>query len=165
MNLVMDIKKFNSSYIYFCEPIRNNIMNDGNFLRLLYTTPLFTLSGIVFDLPIDDTDFIMENSSGHNNNYSYCSISKPFLSESLEKLKEIEESILETSQTFFPLKTPQYKVYSTLKNPSQPIKVFHEKSYASGSNNSFVLLLKISGVWETADMYGLTFKFISAKQY
>ena len=166
MNLVTDINNFNSAYIYICEPIRNNILNEGNFLRLLYTTPLFTLNGIVFELPIKEKDFVLENSSGHNNNYSFCSISNSF---EIDKFKKMEESILESCRHCFPLKCPQFKLFNTLNHPDQTIKVFHEKKYSSSTmhqnDQSIVLLLKVSGLWETPDLFGLTFKFVSAQLY
>ena len=49
----------------------------------------------------------------------------------------------------------QCKIYEQLKNGN--IKVFSESS--DKINNTF--LLKIAGIWETENEYGLTYKFIN----
>ena len=46
MNIVKTIDQYNEDYIYFCEPIKNNIMNDGYFIRIIYSSPLFVLNGV-----------------------------------------------------------------------------------------------------------------------
>ena len=40
MNLVIRTDQYDDNCIYFCEPIKNNIMNEGNFIRILYTNSL-----------------------------------------------------------------------------------------------------------------------------
>ena len=46
MNIVKNINQYNENNIFFCEPIKNNIMNDGNFIRILYSTHNILLNGI-----------------------------------------------------------------------------------------------------------------------
>jgi len=46
MNIVKTIDQYNQDFVYFSEPIKNNIMNNGNFIRIIYSTPLFVLNGI-----------------------------------------------------------------------------------------------------------------------
>ena len=46
MNIVKTIDQYNENYIYFCEAIKNNIMNEGSFIRIIYSTPQFILNGI-----------------------------------------------------------------------------------------------------------------------
>ena len=46
MNLVKNFKQYNNNNVLFFEPIKNNIMNEGNFIRILYSTPIFILNGI-----------------------------------------------------------------------------------------------------------------------
>jgi hypothetical protein len=66
-------------------------------------------------------------------------------------LKIIEEDMLKKYRT---TKTPSYKIYDQIK--SGYIKVFSDVT--NRQNNSFIL--KISGIWETQNNYGLTYKFI-----
>ena len=46
MNIIKTIEQYNENYVFFFEPIKNNILNDGNFIRIVYSTPYFTLNGI-----------------------------------------------------------------------------------------------------------------------
>jgi len=53
MNIVKTIDQYNDDCVYFCDPIKNNIMNDGNFIRILYSTPMFILNGIYLSISIN----------------------------------------------------------------------------------------------------------------
>ena len=46
MNIAKQLDQYNENYIYFCEPIKNNIMNEGTFIRILYSSPLLVLNGV-----------------------------------------------------------------------------------------------------------------------
>jgi hypothetical protein len=46
MNIVKTIEQYDDNCVYFCDPIKNNIMNDGYFIRIIYSTPLFMINGI-----------------------------------------------------------------------------------------------------------------------
>ena len=54
MNIVKNINQYNENNIYFCEPIKNNIMNEGNFIRILYSTYNVVLNGIYLLISLDD---------------------------------------------------------------------------------------------------------------
>ena len=147
MNIVKTIEQFNSDFVYFCEPIKNNIMNDGNFIRIIYSTSLFVLNGIYIIININ-----------HNNVDKYynkfrCSFDVTQYKDTINSLQSIEENILKKANIFG--KIPQYKIYDQLKNGN--IKVFSESS--DKINGTF--MLKIAGVWETETEYGLTYKFIN----
>ena len=49
MNIVKNIDQYNEDYVYFCEPIKNN----GNFIRIIYSTALFVLNGIYINININ----------------------------------------------------------------------------------------------------------------
>ena len=46
MNIVKNIEQYDENNVYFFDPIKNNIMNDGTFIRILYSTENFMLNGI-----------------------------------------------------------------------------------------------------------------------
>ena len=52
MNIVKNIDQYNDNFVYFCDPIKNNIMNNGNFIRILYSTSIFVLNGIYLNISI-----------------------------------------------------------------------------------------------------------------
>ena len=72
--------------------------------------------------------------------------------ELINQLKILEENLINKCE--FYNKIPQYKIYEQLINGS--IKLSNDIGNRSQCN----LILKISGIWETQDKYGLTFKFV-----
>jgi hypothetical protein len=147
MNIIKKFEQFNKDYVYFCEPIKNNIINDGVFIRILYSNELFIMNGIY--LSIFFQNLIVEK---YYNKYK-CNFDVIMHKEIIDKLKQIEEDIL--NKLNIENKSPVYKIYEQVRNGN--IKVFSENM--EQINNMF--LLKISGVWETDTNYGVTYKFIS----
>ena len=146
MNIVKNIYQYNEDCVYFCEPIKNNIMNNGNFIRIIYSTSFFILNGIYISIQINYTSV-----DKYYNKFK-CSFDINQYKELIEKLKIIEKGLLKKSGILG--KIPQYKIYEQLKNSN--IKVFSDSFDKIG--NTF--LLKIAGIWETETEYGLTYKFI-----
>jgi hypothetical protein len=81
-----------------------------------------------------------------------CSFNVSNNKEIIDKLKVIEEDLLKKIN--IKNKEPQYKIYEQLKNGV--LKLFND----IGNKNICSFILKISGVWETSENYGLTYKFI-----
>jgi len=146
MNIVKNIEQYDENNIYFCESIKNNIMNEGSFIRILYSTHQFVMNGIYLYVNLNDISI-----EKFYNKYK-CNFNAILNKELINKIKIIEENILK--KLIINNKTPQYKIYEQLKNGN--IKVFCENNLKF--NNQFIL--KISGIWETSVNYGLTYKFI-----
>lgn len=150
MNIVKTIEQYNDDCIYFCEPIKNNIMNDGKFIRIIYSTPLFILNGIYLLINISYTSI-----DKYYNKFK-CNFDALKHSNVIEKLCILEGGILKKSN--IQGKNPQYKLYEQLKSGN--IK-FLVNNTANVDKITSTFLLKIAGVWETDTEYGLTFKFVS----
>jgi hypothetical protein len=144
MNLVKSINQYNEDNIYFCEPIKNNVMNEGKFIRILYSTHNLVLNGIYLLIHINDI-----TCDKYYNKYK-CNFNTLHNKDIIDNIKTIEENILKKIEI---KKIPQLKIYEQLRNGN--IKLFNEvnKSFCS-------FILKISGIWETQFNYGLTYKFI-----
>jgi hypothetical protein len=150
MNIVNTIEQYNEDFIYFCEPIKNNIMNDGKFIRIMYSTPLITLNGIYILI-----NFSYTSIDKYYNKFK-CNFDATKHSNIIEKIFVLEEGLLKKSN--IQGKTPQYKLYEQLKTGN--IK-FLLNTMANIDKINSAFLLKVAGVWETDTEYGLTFKFIS----
>jgi hypothetical protein len=145
MNIVKTIDQYNDECIIFSEPIKNNIMNEGTFIRIYYSTNTFILNGVFIYLNLNFT-----NIEKYYNKYKYYFDTK--LNKTLvDKLLTIESSLLKKISV--PNKKPQFKIEEQLT--SGYIKFFDET--INKNDNSFIL--KISGIWETEYNYGLTYKF------
>jgi hypothetical protein len=147
MNLVKNIDQYDENNVYFCEPIKNNVMNDGLFIRILYSTPSFVLNGI--NLLIILNDISVEK---YYNKYK-CNFNPTNHKDLIENIKSIEENILKNVNIVN--KIPQFKIYEQLKNGN--IKIFFEN--VENVNNG-LFMLKISGIWETEFHFGITYKFV-----
>jgi Zn-dependent M16 (insulinase) family peptidase len=149
MNLVKTIDQFDNKHLFFCEPIKNNIMNDGNFIRILYSTPTIALNGIY--LLIELNDITCEK---YYNKYK-CMFNISTHKDIINQLKTIEEDILNKYKTN---KIATYKIHEQIK--CGYIKIFSDIGHKP--HNYFIL--KISGIWETNLNFGLTYKFITPSE-
>ena len=146
MNIVKRIDQYNENNVFFCEPIKNNIMNEGNFIRIIYSTHNLVLNGIY--LLVIFNDVICEK---YYSKFK-CIFSAVLHKEIINNLKLIEENLLKKSEILH--KIPQFKIYEQIKNGN--IKIFNDV----GNKSICPFILKISGIWETQYNYGLTYKFI-----
>jgi hypothetical protein len=152
MNIVLKLYQFNQNYLYFCEPIKNNIMNDGNFIRILYSTPNVVLNGLYLFISLNNVEC-----EKYYNKFKYIfNLHNNENQKIIEKIKLIEEHILNNIN--IENKIPQFKIMEQLKNGY--IKLFNN-SQNTQNDKSINFILKISGVWETNFNYGLTYKFIT----
>jgi hypothetical protein len=147
MNITKTIDQFNKDYIYICDPIKNNIMMDSNFIRILYSNELFTLNGIYLYI-----NFNNMNIDKYYNKYK-CIFDINTNIYLINKLKEIEIDIL--TKINVTNKIPVYKIYDQLCTGN--IKIFPDN--IDTMYHGFIL--KISGIWETDNNYGVTYKFMS----
>jgi hypothetical protein len=153
MLIVKYLEQYNNNNIFFCEPINNNIINDSNFIRILYSTHEFMLNGIYLYIPLKDV--IIEK----NYNKYRCSFNI-HNNKTIDKIKNIEVQLLQKYS--ITNKIPLYKISSQILNGG--IKIFNNYSLTHNNcdqnNCGYTLILKISGIWETECNYGLTYKFI-----
>ena len=146
MNIVKNINQYNEDFVYFLEPIRNNIINNGNFVKIIYSTPIITFNGVYINIYLN-----YNNIEKYFNKYK-CIFDINYHKDIIENIKNIEYTIL---NKYITNKIPQYKIYEQLKNGN--IKIISNS--LDKITNSF--LLKIAGIWENDNEYGLTYKFIN----
>ena len=131
-----NIENFNKSNIFIMPPIKNTLIHEGLFYKLLYSNSLFTSNGIYVKISLIDTKYI-------NGRLNY-DISKN--SKILNKIVNIENYILEKVNTD---KKTHHKIYDQIKTGN--IK----------SNNNSEIIIKISGIWENDNSIGVSYKIIS----
>jgi hypothetical protein len=145
MNLVKCIEQYNDNNIFFCDPIKNNIMNEGSFTRILYSNDIISFNGVYLLIKLIDI-----SCEKYYNKYK-CNFNVNLHKDLIDNLKIIEDNILKKYKTN---KIPSFKIYEQLK--SGHIKIFN--NIENKVNCSFIL--KISGIWETQSEFGLTYKFL-----
>jgi hypothetical protein len=145
MNIVTSLSQYDETHVHFSESIKNNVMVDGQFIRILYSSPTFSLNGIYLFFTINDV-FVEK----YFNKYK-CSFDVISHRTICDALCEIEHNLLKRVNI---KKIPQYKIQEQVV--SGHIKIF-SMSQVKQANMGF--MLKISGIWETGTHYGVTYKF------
>ena len=150
MNIVKTLDQFSENYVHFCDSIRNNVMSDGTFIRIIYSTKHMTLNGVYLLIELHDISL-----DKYYNKYK-CNFNMNTNHDIISKVKLIEEMILQ--KYYISNKTPQFKINEQLKTGN--IKIFVDANAVN--NNKFIL--KISGIRETQSHYGLTYKFVKISE-
>ena len=120
MNLVLDNNNYNINNIYYYDPVKNTVMEESKFIRIIYSDENIILNGIYLKLEIN------------NNAIDTIAIQK------------IENDILH-----------KYNSKKIISN-----KLYDQIQYCIKKYNNSIIILKISGIWETDRMIGLTYKLI-----
>lgn len=146
MNIVKQIDQYDENNVFFCEPIKNNIMTEGSFIRIIYSTHNVVLNGIYLLITLNDV-----TCEKYYTKYR-CNFNVINHKSIIDNIKIIEENLLKKFE--INNKIPQHKIYEQLQNGN--IKIFTD----IGNKQTSSFILKISGIWETQYNYGLTYKFI-----
>jgi len=146
MYIIHNINNINIKDIYFGDSIKNTVLINGKFTRLLYSTSLYILNTLL--LQIKMTDLSIENI--YNKYKCIYSVDKNM--QYIKKIEYLEKKILEK------IVSKKKRVYN-IKNQlySGCIKLFTNSPI---QQNKTEMVLKISGVWETYDEIGITYKFM-----
>tara|TARA_Y100000992_G_C20966706_1_gene350738 strand:+ start:26 stop:499 length:474 start_codon:yes stop_codon:yes gene_type:complete len=150
MNILINYNTYNPNNVFFSESIKNTIVENGVFRRIVYTPDNFSLNSLHFMIVIQNAVI-----KKYYNKYK-CYINNVHMNQQeIIKMKEIEKSVL--SRLDIKDKKPIYQIEDLLNQ--KHIKFFSTDALKD-NYEYFRIVLKISGVWESDDTYGLTFKFI-----
>lgn len=155
MYLIKQLSQYDEKCVYFGEPIKNNIVCDGNFIRLLYSSETIVFNGIYLELNLSEP--LLEK----HYNKRKCVFSTLNNEGIISKLGEIELNLLNLIN--LPEKIKHRKLLEQLN--SGCIKFICETIQSpplqqQQQQRKSRLVIKISGIWETEHDYGLTFKFM-----
>ena len=152
------LEGINYESIILNEAVKNSVLQYNYFYKLIYSTDILVLTSIfaIFEL----TNIIIENDiitfNKNNNNFDI-----------FNKLIALEEYLLKLLNSS---KTKLYKFKELYDNKSLRF-VSNETSEMLENNINTIntknknLILKISGLWESKESIGLTFKFIIVNKY
>lgn len=147
MNVILIPSQFEKKHIYFYEPIENTIMDNSQFIKIVYSTEDLILNGVylLMNLTITNKEVYFKKMK-----YNFdMNINK----ELIKSICLIEQQILENYKVVN--KTKKLNIYESLISGS--IKIYPPPETTKSPNN---FILKISGVWENESEFGLTFKIL-----
>lgn len=156
MNIIFDSLQIDIKNIGFSET-KKNIIIDGNFTKIIYSDVYVTLNGIYIIAPIlyNPIDKIL------NKNIISFNINHPNNVNFLKKIYNLETKIVDYYSYEYGVtgKKNIYCLHNQLT--SGKIKLYKELNNNNiNYNGDFNIVLKISGIWETENEIGITYKFL-----
>lgn len=151
MNIVTTIDKYNTDNIFFSEPIKNTVITDSDFVRIIYSNDELMLNGVYLYISLNNITMDV-----YYNKFKCCFCKKQN-ARIINQIEIIEKQIM-AKYKYRTAKKPDYSIYNQIMNGY--IKVFTGTPNKYKTENNIQLILKISGLWENEDSYGVTFKFI-----
>jgi hypothetical protein len=127
MNIVKQLDQFNETNLYYCQPIKNNIIEDGVFIRILYKVNTFVLNGVYLLLPLKD---VRIEKYFNKQKYIFDIHKNKYI---VDKVKEIEESILKTAN--IRNKIPLHKISDNITHGNLKIINYNTMSTQQGQGN------------------------------
>ena len=146
MIIAETLGNFELNKVYYLEPIKNTVIDNSSFIRILYSNSLFILNGIY--LEINFNEVYIDN---YNHRIKYCFFPEKN-TDILNTIKNLENNLLK--KVNIKNKKLSSKIFDQLNSGFIKICNDHKDFFT----NKFIL--KISGIWESQDEYGLTYKFI-----
>jgi hypothetical protein len=150
MNLSTTIELYNINHVHFCEPIKNNIIENSKFIKVMYSDSNIILNGIYLNISLKKC-----KTEAYYNKIK-CSFDLKENIHILQHMKTIEEQILRKINILD--KKPLFLLQNQVYN--QSLKLINNQIQINKYYEQIHFILKISGIWEDSTQYGLTFKFI-----
>jgi hypothetical protein len=154
-----NLEDLNYEYIIINEPIKNSAVQYNYFYKLLYSTHIVSLTSIfvIFELNnlYFDNDKVKFDKSALNNSV-------------FNKLIELEEHVLNLVRDS---KNKLFKIRELYENQyfkyalSDDNENLNNYNHVNEINNNKTFIIKISGIWESKESIGLTFKFIKVNKF
>jgi len=132
-------------YLY---PKKNTIMN-GDFTKILFSRNNVTMNGLYFYIPFRVHDM------NDNNHIRYLQTNNTQNIQLKHDLQNIEEQLLKNYMDYNRIKK---KCDHILMNQLVTNQIRVYRNHDKKSNNKYVI--KISGIWETRDKIGITYKIL-----
>lgn len=153
MNIAIPTDLFNINNIFFQEAIKNTIMTDSNFIRIIYSDELMMLNGVCleFTLPIIYID--------KSFNKFKCNFDKQLNHTLIQLICKAEYDILAKCSEKNINKIPIYRISDQLRNGIIKVMNLSTNNTNTTNNVNKKFIIKISGIWSNDLEYGLTYKF------
>lgn len=185
MNFIVDSSKIDWNHLFIAEK-KKNIVIDGHFSKLIYSDESCIMNGIFIHVGFlenkyEDIEDIIPQIH-RNNKYSQTVFHKEIFyldntlainKKQIEKIIQLEENILNYYGFFLQhhddsRKVANYGLRTQLM--SGMIKIHSVEGGNNDMRNEIIqynkhdlihhFVLKISGIWETNQTYGITYKFL-----
>jgi hypothetical protein len=158
MNISIDLQKTQLLNIYFLDKKRNIIM-DGNFTKILYSNEWFTMNGLYILFPVE----VLQIEKNTNNNILRFN---PYQNNNMSLIQEfakLEYRIIEYYKNTYNCRC-KISNFLSKQMHSGSMKLYKELNSTDIEKRNTQYIIKISGVWETYEDVGLTYKLIEVNE-
>lgn len=146
MYMAIPVNQYKSSNIFFGEPIKNTIIENSVFRRIIYSMPEISFNSINIFLIFKDIT-IRKFYNKWKCIFNDISVRNSLIN--------IESNILQKLR--INNKNPVYSITQQIQN--NMFKIFSDK-IVPGEFSNYTVVLRISGIWESEKEYGITYKFV-----
>lgn len=147
MNIIKTINQYTIDNVFFGDLQRNTVIQDSNFMRLLYSSDYFTLNGIFILV-----EFKNINVEKYFSKYK-CNFNIQENAEIIKCIQDIEVGILK--KLSISNQSPSFQIGPQVSSGN--IKMFSNNIPQKGNLR---VILKLSGIWDNGKDYGITYKFM-----
>ena len=158
MNISIDLPKITLPNIYFLDK-KMNIIMDGNFTKVIYSNDYFTMNGLYILFPIEVSSIdkvgskvILKFNPYHANN-----------SIIVQEFSRLELRILEYYKNLYRCKA-KISTFLSKQIYTGGMKLYKDYNSNDIKKKNVQYIIKISGVWETYEEIGLTYKLIEVNE-
>lgn len=148
--LMLPLNEITEDNIYFLDS-KKNILMDGTFTKLMFMNEWFTMNGIYISFPIYVQNIEINPTMGQKHTITFSVNTHLDL---IEKIEALERAILSKYSSH---KVPTYNINYSLR---MGVFKLYKENKMMHKNTGFAL--KISGIWENAKNYGLSYKIVEA---
>ncbi len=153
-----NLQNLNYESIILNEPIKNSAVQYNYFYKLLYSTHIVSLTSIFLLFELNNLSFENDKIKFDRNTLNNSVFSK---------LIELEDHIL---NLIVDSKNKLYKLKEIYENQFFKFSLSDDNENINSYNylkhlNNRTFIIKISGIWESKDSIGLTFKFIKVNKF
>ena len=152
MNLIISPENYNINYIYFNDSIKNTVIDNSNFIKIMFSNTDLYLNGFYVLITLENISVekyynkykcvINEDNNINNKNI-------------MQFMYKLEHELLHKYNN-----NKNKKLIITNQLKQNNIKLFIEnKNIKETMYEKLQFCLKISGIWEKNDEIGLTYKF------
>lgn len=151
----LNLYNYNPDNFYFLDP-KSNLIMEGIFTKMIYTSKHFTMNGLYFYFPIQYSYIEFNPSNKCFMYFDYDIVQNKALLEIIRKLET--QLLLQYANFTNKRKQSSYGLYHQMLTKRLRI---NDTSNSKTKN----ILLNISGVWENDTQFGITYKWVEGNHF
>lgn len=150
MYISLNTNQYDINNVMISEKTKNNIMQNGDFYRLYYSTEDIILNGLHISFELQNISI-----EKYFNKIKCIFENNVYNNDIVNVLKNIEKKLLARYNTIN--RTSISRIGEQLEH--KYIKIFDDNYINIKKYKSIKFVLKVSGIWSSQNEFGLTFRF------